>query len=461
MILDPNAQVQAYRVILETENRVQQIDALVARVKHVLLSDTAQMLLPDAVAVLQEMRWQVKGILDQASELERAIGIQRVSLSNSTEPAAVDDAPTHSIRGSTHTIPIPDLVSLLSSQKKTGTLRIQTRHERFVLEFLEGAVVHAASDSPRPDQLLGEILVSSNKISTDRLDEFLDRYRVEDGRIGEVMTRAKLVSEEDLCDALEIQVRKLFERLFVLEDAQFCFNDGPVSDVELRVSLNTTQLLLEAARNEDEQSLRRAVDSDPDQEGADLARGIESWMFDKPADDEQDGAICDDEDYVEEDESEESLEFADEAVSQDDVDAVVETAEDAGATDGAGAEVVANAGENEAGDEGERKTDSQATAQAATAEATTDDESGGRDSDDDEEIAAEVMQALEAASPGDPSAPLDLSALPRFGEKLAEELAQAGIVTLGDLIEATDEALLEIPGIGDKKLAALRAFSRD
>ena len=49
------------------------------------------------------------------------------------------------------------------------------------------------SDSPRPDQRLGTVLVAQNKISTDRLEEFLSQHCAQDGKMGEVM---KLYKEE-------------------------------------------------------------------------------------------------------------------------------------------------------------------------------------------------------------------------------------------------------------------------
>ena len=42
------------------------------------------------------------------------------------------------------------------------------------------------SDSPRPDERLGTILVARNKLSTDKLEEFLRHYAPSKGRIGEL-----------------------------------------------------------------------------------------------------------------------------------------------------------------------------------------------------------------------------------------------------------------------------------
>src|SRR5262249_18671142 len=101
---------------------------------------------------------------------------------------------------------------------------------------------------------LGTVLVARNKLSTEKLEEFLERYCPEDGKIGEVMKRAHLVSEDDLRDALEWQVRELFHRVSSIDDAVFSFREGAISRLELRVCLNTTQLLLEGALALDERA---------------------------------------------------------------------------------------------------------------------------------------------------------------------------------------------------------------
>lgn len=261
----PEAQVDVFRTILDLENRGQQIEEIVQRIKEVFLISRGGVSLPDAVGVLDELHWSSTHLANGVRALENHLGIRRKPVSSS--PAESAPKANHSLRGSTRSIPMPDLIALLSAQRKTGTLYIKCQDERFVLELLEGEVVHVVSDSPRNKQRLGDILVAQQKISTEELEEFLQDYCRKDGRLGEALARTKIVSEGDLRDALEYQVRELFRRVFALEDALFSFQAGKMSDLQHRVSLNTTQLLLETARLEDEQ--RREAADDPFPSGLD------------------------------------------------------------------------------------------------------------------------------------------------------------------------------------------------
>ncbi len=157
-----------------------------------------------------------------------------------------------SLRGTTSAVTIPDLLNMLSMQRKTGTLRVITQSETFTMELLDGSVVHASSDAGLPSDRLGSILVAQDKISIGHLEGFLRRHAPQAGPIGEAMTKAALISEDDLRDALEHQVQSLFKRLYAVPEAGFEFEDGKVSEIEERISLNITQLLLESAKCVDE-----------------------------------------------------------------------------------------------------------------------------------------------------------------------------------------------------------------
>lgn len=241
--------VATFGHISELESRALQIEAVIGQVKRLFLSSPNELPLPQVIQGLDELRWQFQQSAQQMEKLTDAIGIQRRQL-NAAPPSQTPMV--DGLRGSTRTLRIPDLLGVLSSQRKTGTLTITAGDENFAIELLHGAVVHLVSNRPRPEQRLGTILVARNRISTERLDAFLTKHSPEDGPIGQAMARESLISEEDLRDALQVQVRELFRQIFELDEAQFRFVDGKVTDLEMRVCMNTVQLMLDAARRKDE-----------------------------------------------------------------------------------------------------------------------------------------------------------------------------------------------------------------
>ena len=240
----------ALKEVMELEQRCEQIEAAITQLRNTV-SDPAAFFALDAIGIADGLRWHLGKSLQNVVALEKALGVNRPARSKRTQPAK-GQAEAGMLRGSTRNLALPDLIGLLSAQEKTGTLWVKSKEETFILELLRGAVVHVMSDSPRPEQRLGTILVAHNKISNDKLEEFLKVHGSSGGRIGEMMARTSLVSEDDLRDALEWQVKELFQRIFGLEHAVFCFREGEISKLELRVSLNATQLLLEAATNQDQ-----------------------------------------------------------------------------------------------------------------------------------------------------------------------------------------------------------------
>src|SRR5262252_6823624 len=78
------------------------------------------------------------------------------------------------------------------------------------------------------------------------------------------------------------------------------------------------------------------------------------------------------------------------------------------------------------------------------------------------EVKGEVAEALGRMLRASQRQQTPVSAVPGLGEKTAERLVEAGVATLGDLLDKTAEQLAEIPGLGEKTvekiLEAARAF---
>ncbi len=166
------------------------------------------------------------------------------------------------LTGSSENVPLPDLISFLQSQRKSGVLKVVGDEEIFTIEIESGELVHASSDNSPPQCRLGEVLVRQGFIAEARLVRFFEKYKDRRGQLGEALLREELVSEERLAEALRLQVQQLFHRLFDTENAYFYFVEGQAEARDLNVRMNVTRLLMESARVQDEvRGLRQAMKS--------------------------------------------------------------------------------------------------------------------------------------------------------------------------------------------------------
>ena len=203
---------------------------------------------PDLISSTAEVRWQLRRLDGHVQNLEKSLGFIG---SLEKEPDGQVEEPA-GVRGTTDVLPVADLVGMLSSARKTGTLSLQAGDTMYAFEFLNGAVVHAVTNHANPGLRLGTILVAQSMLTEEQLRENLDASAAEHELLGEYLVRTQTVSVSDLRTALEAQVQMIFEAAFELDGAHFSFIEGSLSNIAQRTSLNTTHLLLEAARSRDE-----------------------------------------------------------------------------------------------------------------------------------------------------------------------------------------------------------------
>lgn len=199
--------------------------------------------------------WVQRSVQDHHRVLTAALGAS--ASSGPSIPLAPMRVSEPAMQGTTEFIAVPDLVSLLQSQWKTGTLRVQTPVERFELEFQSGSLLHASSSASPEGQRLGDILVRRGAITREELDERLAAKSSAE-RMGDLLVRGELVPQDELTAALDEQVQHIFHRVFSLPKSRFEFREGLAGEASDRVRYNVTRLLLESARHCDEQNKRSA-----------------------------------------------------------------------------------------------------------------------------------------------------------------------------------------------------------
>lgn len=269
MTIPPPTQLRTYTTLRTLHSRAEALEQVIAQLQRACLHGRA---VPEVVATMGELRWQLRKLDELTGLLEATFGtaanptpVVRGRGAASRPPAvaktgATTDTKTETaeanepggVRGTIETFGVPDLVSMISSLQKTGTLTLQGDGAMIVFEFEAGRVVHAITNKHEPSMRLGTILVAQNHLSEKQLQDSLAAATAGKQLLGDALVRSATVSEEDLRTALDEQVRRIFEAAFAMRQGRFAFQEGGLSTLHQRTCLNTTQLLLEAARLRDE-----------------------------------------------------------------------------------------------------------------------------------------------------------------------------------------------------------------
>lgn len=260
--LPADSQLRLYSAVRQLESRTAAFEALVGRLRRACVhgSDSTT---SDMIATASDLGWQLRLLFDYTQQIRKELGVGNRAGNTRDETAAPtqDDArevpDPAGLRGSIETIAVADLVGMLSTLGKTGTLALNADDVMYVFELQQGKVVHAVTNQKSPELRLGTILVAHNKLSPAELQANLDECATCNELLGAHLVKTATVSESDLREALDVQVHRIFEQAFRLRNARFSFVEGSLSAIAQRATINTTELLLDAARLQD-QSLHEA-----------------------------------------------------------------------------------------------------------------------------------------------------------------------------------------------------------
>ncbi|MFK7741188.1 MAG: DUF4388 domain-containing protein [Planctomycetota bacterium] len=252
--LSPENQLRIYSVVRSIEARTAAFDSIVGSVKRTCVHGGLGVM-TEIVSQTAELKWQLRKLHEESAKLAAEIGLNADPVptaadATSSDSGSGDELP--GLRGTTRAIGMPDLISTLSSLGKTGTLALNGDDVMFVFELQEGRIVHAVTNQGIPDMRLGTILVAQNKLTEEQLAASLQHCNDHQTMLGSHLVESATVTATDLRTALDEQVRRIFEHAFALDDARFTFLEGSISQLEQRTTVNTTELLLEAARQQDE-----------------------------------------------------------------------------------------------------------------------------------------------------------------------------------------------------------------
>ena len=152
-----------------------------------------------------------------------------------------------SLRGSLASFHLPDVLTFVSSTKKSGTLTLTNDANEAIVYFDEGAVIFAGSN--QETLRLGAVLLRKKHISAAQRDAIDALMKSEGGRFGQLAVQQGLLTDEQLRDFLKVQVSEIIYDCFVWPGGNFAFIDGTtVPPYAVTISVDLANLIMEGAR---------------------------------------------------------------------------------------------------------------------------------------------------------------------------------------------------------------------
>jgi hypothetical protein len=156
-----------------------------------------------------------------------------------------------SLRGSLASFRMPDVLTFVSSAKKSGTLTLTSGASEAIVYFENGAVIFAGSN--QETLRLGAVLLRRKHISTEQRDAIDSLMKAEGGRFGQLAVQQGILTEEQLRDFLKVQVSEIIYDCFVWPAGDFAFLDGAtVPPYAVTISVDLANLIMEGARRIEE-----------------------------------------------------------------------------------------------------------------------------------------------------------------------------------------------------------------
>jgi hypothetical protein len=158
------------------------------------------------------------------------------------------------LEGTLRVFSLNDIFQVLGLQRKSGVLTVEGDEDTVTISFLGGQVISAESAARGLENRLGSLLVRAGRLSEEQLSRLLEKQKETQQRLGFLLIRERLVTPEDLREALRLQIFRIVFSSFRWTDGRFRFSqEGPIDyDADHMSPVPTESILMEAAQMMDE-----------------------------------------------------------------------------------------------------------------------------------------------------------------------------------------------------------------
>jgi hypothetical protein len=158
------------------------------------------------------------------------------------------------LEGTLKDFSLADIFQLIGLQRKTGVLTLRGKDDTVTVTFLDGKVVAADSLNRRLETRLGSVLIKSSLLTQEQLNRALEIQKETLQRLGFILTHYGIISADALKQAIQLQILQIVYRLFRWKDGDYHFSQETTIEYDRDnvVPITAESILMEGARMIDE-----------------------------------------------------------------------------------------------------------------------------------------------------------------------------------------------------------------
>jgi hypothetical protein len=158
------------------------------------------------------------------------------------------------LEGTLRAFSMTDLFQMLGLQKKTGVLTVESPKDTITVSFFGGRIVAADSTARSLEDRVGILLVKGGRVAQERFETALEAQKETGERLVDLLLRLRLVSPEELGEALRLQISRIILAAFPWTEGRFRFRQEGVIDHDTAAlsPISTQELLTEAVQRREE-----------------------------------------------------------------------------------------------------------------------------------------------------------------------------------------------------------------
>jgi len=169
-------------------------------------------------------------------------------------------------KGTLREFKVPDILQLISLQKKTGILTFNSLEGFITLIFEEGCIVGIDAFPKKLEMRVGNVCVKQEIISEEMLQRALAIQKRTNQKVGEILIGMGLIDEKIIPEMLKIQAIQIVLSLFNWKKGEYNFKilDYINKDLRLLSPIAVDTLIMEGVQMLDEWPLIKKVIPDED-----------------------------------------------------------------------------------------------------------------------------------------------------------------------------------------------------